>query len=73
VASAKLEFIFENQGSSWNFVDCSLILGKGRGLFEKLAGIIGLELFSNGKKAWTRSIAHGPWLWTVHHGPRTGP
>jgi hypothetical protein len=54
-------------------VDYGLILGKGRGLFEKLAGIIGLELFSNGKRAWTRSIAHGPWLWTVHHGPRTGP
>jgi hypothetical protein len=26
VASAKLEFIFKNQGSSWNFVDCGLIL-----------------------------------------------
>jgi hypothetical protein len=27
--------IFENQGSSWKFVDCGLILNKYRGLFAK--------------------------------------
>jgi hypothetical protein len=54
-------------------VDCGLILGKDKGLFVKLAGIIGLELFSNGKRAWTQSIAHGPRLQTVHRGPRIVP
>jgi hypothetical protein len=33
--------IFENQGSSWKFVDCGLIMEKGRDLNEKVAGISG--------------------------------
>jgi hypothetical protein len=48
VARAKLEFIFENQGPSSNFVNCGLISGKVRRLFVKLVRIIRLELFSNG-------------------------
>jgi hypothetical protein len=33
--------IFETQGSSSKFVDCELIVKKGRGLNEKVAGIFG--------------------------------
>jgi hypothetical protein len=55
------------------FWDRGLILDKNRGLFAKWHGIIGFELFSNGKKAWTRSTVHGPWAALVHGGPRIGP
>jgi hypothetical protein len=38
-------------------VDCRLILNKNSGLFAKWHGIIGFELFSNGKRHGL-----GPWL-----------
>jgi hypothetical protein len=68
-----LKLFSKIRGSSWNFVDCGLILNTNRGLFAKWHGIIGFELFSKGKKAWTRSTARGPWAAPVHGGPRTGP
>jgi hypothetical protein len=42
--SLKSENIFENQGSSWKFVDCGLIVEKGRGLNEKVARIFGFQI-----------------------------
>jgi hypothetical protein len=57
VARARSRNIFENQGSSLKFVDSRIIVEKDRGLNEKLAGLFGLELFSNGKR---REL--GPWL-----------
>jgi hypothetical protein len=57
VARARSRNIFENQGSSSKFVDSRIIVEKDRGLNEKLAGLFGLELFSNGKR---REL--GPWL-----------
>jgi hypothetical protein len=36
--------IFENQGPSWKFVDYLLIVEKGRGLKEKVAGIFGFRI-----------------------------
>jgi hypothetical protein len=41
VARGIFEIIFENQGSSWKFVDYRLIVEKGRGLNEKVARISG--------------------------------
>jgi hypothetical protein len=57
VARAISRNIFENQGSSWKFVDCRIIVEKDKGLNEKLARIFGLELFSNGERCDL-----GPWL-----------
>jgi hypothetical protein len=65
--------ISETRGLLGIFGDRGLILDKNRGLFAKWHGIIGFELFSNGKKAWTRSTVHGPWAALVHGGPRIGP
>jgi hypothetical protein len=38
VARAIFGNIFENQGSSWKFGDCSLITKKPRGLYAKFPG-----------------------------------
>jgi hypothetical protein len=35
---------FKNQGSSWKFVDCELIMEKGKGLNEKVAGIFSFQI-----------------------------
>jgi hypothetical protein len=45
-----MELFSKIQGSSWNFVDCGLILNKNRGISTKWRGIIGFELFSNGRR-----------------------
>jgi hypothetical protein len=42
--SLKSENIFKNQGSSWKFVDCGLIVEKGRGLNKKVARIFGFRI-----------------------------
>jgi hypothetical protein len=42
VARGIFGIIFENQGSSSKFVDCRLIVEKGKGLNEKVAGISGI-------------------------------
>jgi hypothetical protein len=42
VARAIYGNIFENQGSSWKYVDSELIVEKGRGLHEKVARISSL-------------------------------
>jgi hypothetical protein len=52
---------FENQGSSWKFVDRRIIMERDRGLNEKVTRIFGLELFSNGKRCEL-----GPWI--MDHG-----
>jgi hypothetical protein len=44
VARAISGNIFKFWGSVLKFVDCGLISGKGRGLFEKVAGIIGFGI-----------------------------
>jgi hypothetical protein len=41
--------IFENQGSSWKFKYCGLIVEKGRGLNEKWLEYLVFKLFSNRK------------------------
>jgi hypothetical protein len=48
------------------FVDYQLILDKNRGLFAKWHGIIGFELFSNGKRRGLgpRFVDHG-WRWSI--------
>jgi hypothetical protein len=51
-------------------VDCGLIFGKVKGLFVMLAGIIGLELFSNGKSCGLGSPTHGPVEALAHGEPR---
>jgi hypothetical protein len=61
VARAIFGNVFENQGSSWKFVDYGIIVEKDRGLNKKVAGIFGFKLFSNGKR---REL--GPWL--MDHG-----
>jgi hypothetical protein len=43
VARANQEFIFDNPGSSWNFVECDLILDKDRGLFAKWLAFSGFR------------------------------
>jgi hypothetical protein len=45
VARAISGNIFKNQGSSWKFEDCRIIVEKDRSLNEKVAGIFGLEIF----------------------------
>jgi hypothetical protein len=45
-----LELFSKIRGSSWNFVDCELILNKNRGLFAKWGGFLDSDLFSNGKR-----------------------
>jgi hypothetical protein len=49
VARAIFGYIFKNQGSSWKFVDCGLIVEKGRGLTRKMARISNFKLFPNSK------------------------
>jgi hypothetical protein len=61
VARANLEFIFKNQGSSWNFVDCGLILDKDQGFFAKGTGMFWFGFVFQWEMGWTRSMAHGPW------------
>jgi hypothetical protein len=43
VARANQEFIFDNPGSSWNFVECDLILDKDRVLFVKWLAFSGFR------------------------------
>jgi hypothetical protein len=56
-----LELFLKIRESSWKVVDSGLILDKNRGLFPEWCGIIGFELFSNGK--WCglspRFVDHG--------------
>jgi hypothetical protein len=49
VARVYQELFSKIQGSSWKFVDHRLILNRNMGFFAKWHGIIGFELFSNGK------------------------
>jgi hypothetical protein len=44
-----LKIYSESRGFVWNFVDYGIIMDKDRGFFVKLAEIIGLDLFLNGK------------------------
>jgi hypothetical protein len=52
-------------------VDCGLILGKGKGLFAKMARIIGFELFANRKSSELDSTTHRPMEALAHDEPRT--
>jgi hypothetical protein len=74
VARAKLEFIFKNQESSWNFHGLRLDFTEGQGSNCKISGDFPVRNFIfNGKIRWTRSTIHGPWVSPVHDGPRIGP
>jgi hypothetical protein len=55
--------IFENQGSSWKFVDCGLILNKYKGLLQSGGDFWISDLFPNGKRRGLDS-------WLVDHGRR---
>jgi hypothetical protein len=54
-------------------LDRGLILGKLRGFFAKLPGIIDFGIIFVRKKSWTRSTGRGPRPALVHGGSRTGP
>jgi hypothetical protein len=63
-----LEFIFKLQGSLWKFLDCNLILGKGRGLFARWSGFPGNSICVLKEKAvdlvhkpWTKQGPHRAW------------
>jgi hypothetical protein len=45
VARAKLEFIFENQGSSWNFCGLRLDFTEGQGANSKISGDFPAQIF----------------------------
>jgi hypothetical protein len=71
VARSILEFIFENQGSSWNFVDCRLLLDKERSLFAKRLASSSVGFIFQWKTVWTRCTSRGPAQGAVHDGPTT--
>jgi hypothetical protein len=71
VARANLKFIFENQGSAWNFVDYGLILDKDMDVFAKWLAFSGFGFIFQWKIAWTRSTSHGPTQGAVHAGLTT--
>jgi hypothetical protein len=79
VARAKLEFIFINQGSSWNFHGLRLDFTEGQGSNCKINEDFPARIFfSMGKygglgprSAW--STIRGPWASPVHGGPQIGP
>jgi hypothetical protein len=69
VARAISGNIFENQGSSWKFVDRGLISLKVGGYLQDGGDFPGPDLFSNGTSRWTRSTTHGPLAALVHSEP----
>jgi hypothetical protein len=71
LARTNLEFIFKNWGSSWNFVDCGLIMDKDGGLFAKRLAFAGFRFIFQWKTTWTQSITHGPVQGAVQGGPTT--
>jgi hypothetical protein len=67
VARANLEIFLDSRGSVWKFVDCGLILQKGRGLFAKRQGFSGFGIIFEWKIRMDR--VHGLWTaqgWPVH-------
>jgi hypothetical protein len=71
VSRGIFENILKTRGLLGNFGDCSLICGKCRGLFTKLAGIFGWGIIFQKKMSWIRSMAHGPAQGAVHGAPTT--
>jgi hypothetical protein len=75
VARAKLEFIFENQGSSWNFHGLWLDFTKGQGANCKISGDFPVQnFFSMGKYGGLGppSVDRGRRQSTVDHGQGLG-
>jgi hypothetical protein len=59
VARAKLEFIFKNQGSSWNFCRLHLDFTEGQGANCKISGDFLARIFFQWEN--TVDLVHHPW------------